>query len=319
MPRRANYTEIERLRLPVIGKFGHVNPADYDLAVVRLHMYEYYNISQFLYFRFDEKNWILKKAIHHYNQEWAYLAIPLHQAIEAKWVFFRVRDNTLASFMTGLREVIELWLSTFSGVKYQDQYRHQRRSQLDQVRMATAAGNLAPNLLPICIMSTFLLRGPGEVSDEEDQFEPPVDAGDRVHNRFLPFFLAFRYNLQFVHEDILESWDQDNMEGNPPVPLFAGLTMVVKKLAPKMLIYVLENCRQQWATSGLHNELATTTDLTMDKPEAAIEPFANTGMGGVRANYFSDLDMDERSDRVCGQPVRVDGAADAAWDGALSW
>ncbi|KAF8451391.1 hypothetical protein BGX38DRAFT_1183101 [Terfezia claveryi] len=303
MPRRANYTEIERLRLPVIGKFGHVNPADYDPAVVRLHMYEYYNIGRFLYFRFDEKNWIPKKAIHHYNQEWAHLAIPLHQAVEAKRVFFRVRDNTLASFMTGLREVIELWLSTFSGVKYQDQYRHQRRSQLNQVRMATAAGNLAPNLPPICII---------------------------VHNRFLPFFLAFvgrpkcvrhvwRYNLQFVHEDLLESWDRDNVEGNPPVPLFAGLTMVVKKLAPKMLIHVLENRRQQWATSGLHNELATTTDLTMDKPEVAMEPFANAGMGGVRANYFPDLDMDERSDRVRGQPVGVDGAADAAWDGALSW
>ncbi|KAF8434019.1 hypothetical protein BGX38DRAFT_1221143 [Terfezia claveryi] len=231
--------EIERLRLPVIGKFGHVNPADYDPAVVRLHMYEYYDIGRFLYFRFDEKNWIPKKAIYHYNQEWAHLAIPLHQAIEAKRVF-------------------------------------------------------------------------------SEQFELPVDAGDRVHNWFLPFFLAFvrrpkcvrhvwRYNLQFMHEDLLESWDWDNVEGNPPVPLFAGLTMVVKKLAPKMLIHILENRRQQWATSGLHNELATTTDLTMDKPEVAMEPFANVGMGGVRANYFPNLDIDEY------------GVADAAWDGALSW
>ncbi|KAF8433849.1 hypothetical protein BGX38DRAFT_1221702 [Terfezia claveryi] len=278
MPCRANYTEIERLRLPVIGKFGHVNPADYDPAVVRLHMYEYYNIGQFLYFRFDEKNWIPKKAIHHYNQEWAHLAIPLHKP-----------DNTLASFMTDLREVIELWLYTFSG--------------LDQVRMATAAGNLAPNLPPICIMSTLLLRGTGEVPDEEDQFELPVDAGDRVHNRFLPFFLAFRYNLQ------RESTS----------PTICRLTMVVKKLATKMLIHVLENHRQQWATSGLYNELATTIDLIMDKPEVTMEPFANTGMGGVRANYFPDLDMDEHSDRVRSQPVGVDRAAHAAWDGALSW
>ncbi|KAF8433300.1 hypothetical protein BGX38DRAFT_1223200 [Terfezia claveryi] len=251
MLRHANYTEIERLRLPVIGNFGNVNPADYDPAVVRLHMYEYYNIGRFLYFQ----------------------------------------DNTLASFMTGLREVIELWLRTYSSVKYQDQYRHQRGSQLDQVRMATAAGNLAPNLPPICIMSTFLLRGPREVPDEEDQFEPPIDAGNRVHNQFLPFFLAFVGRPKCVKHDLLESWDRDNVEGNPPVPLFAGLTMVVKKLAPKMLIH----------------------------PEVAMEPFANGGMGGVRANYFPDLDMDERSDRVCGQPVEVDGAADAAWDRALSW
>ncbi|KAF8457019.1 hypothetical protein BGX38DRAFT_1161604 [Terfezia claveryi] len=264
MPHCANYTEIERLRLPVIGKFGHVNPADYDPAI-----------------------------------EWAHLAILLYQAVEAKWVFLRVRDNTLASFMTGLREVIELWLRTFSGIKYQDQYRHQQGSQLDQVRMATAAGNLAPNLLPICIMSTLLLRSPGEIRDEEDQFETPMDAGDRVHNWFLLFFLAFRYNLLFVYKDLLESWDRGNVEENPPVPLFAGLTI--------------------WATSGLHNELATTTDLTMDKPEVAMKPFTNAGMGGVRANYFPDLDMDERSDRVHGQLVGVDGATNAAWDRALSW
>ncbi|KAF8441126.1 hypothetical protein BGX38DRAFT_1204931 [Terfezia claveryi] len=278
MPCRANYTEIKHLRLPVIGNFDNVNPADYDPAVVRLHMYAYYNIGRFLYFWFDKKNWIPKKVIHHYNWEWAHLAIPLHQAVEAKRVFFRVRDNALASFMTGLQEVIELWLCTYCGVKYQDQ-------------MATAAGNLAPNLPPICIMSTLLLRGPGEVPDEEDQFEPPVDARDRVHNRFLPFFLAFVGRLKCVKYNLLESWDRDNVEGNPPVPLFASLTMVVKKLALRMLIY----------------------------PEVAIEPFANAGIGGGRANYFLDLDMDERSDQVYGQPVGVDGAADAAWDGALSW
>ncbi|RPB18302.1 hypothetical protein L211DRAFT_124634 [Terfezia boudieri ATCC MYA-4762] len=168
MPRRANYENIPRLRLPIIGNFGNVNPGDYDPAVVRLHMYQYYNTGQFLYFRFDEKNWIAKKAIHHYNREWAHLAIPLHQAPEAKRIFFQIRDYTMSSFMTGLKEVIELWLRTFSGVKYQDQYIYHRGVQRQQVRTAIAAGNLAPNLPPICIAETLMPRGPGIVLDIAD-------------------------------------------------------------------------------------------------------------------------------------------------------
>ncbi|RPB18303.1 hypothetical protein L211DRAFT_124630 [Terfezia boudieri ATCC MYA-4762] len=86
-----------------------------------------------------------------------------------------------------------------------------------------------------------------------------------------------------------------------------------------MLIHVLENRRQQWAASGLPNAFALTSVMTMNDPEVAMEPFANAGMAGVRANNFPELDIDEWANRVHGKPVGIDGAADAAWDGAVSW
>ena len=116
MPRHSSYIDIARLRLPMVGNFGNINHGDYDPAVVRLHMYEYYHIGRFLYFRFDERNWIPKKALHYYNREWEHLAIPIHQSSEAKRIFFRARGNTRSSFLTGLRNVINLWLNTYSEV-----------------------------------------------------------------------------------------------------------------------------------------------------------------------------------------------------------
>jgi hypothetical protein len=312
-------------------------------------MYEYYNIGRFLYFRFDEKNWIPKKALHHYNREWAHLAIAIHQGPEAKRIFFRVRDNTMSSFMTGLREVINLWLYTYSGVRYQDQYMHRRQTQRAQVAAALgalgalSAGNLAPNLPPICIKKTKFPRGPGIVPDRPARSanannnaandnpvdQTPVDQTP-VNNRFLPFFLAFvtrpkcvrhvwRYNLQFVSDDILGTWNKDHVEGDPAVPLFQGLTTVVCKMAPKMLIHVLENRRQQWAVSGLPNAFARTSACTMSHPDVPMEAFAPAGMGGVRANIFPELAVDEDEDRVIGEPRGLDGAPDPEWDGALCW
>jgi len=37
----------------------------------------------------------------------------------------------------------------------------------------------------------------------------------------------------------------------PNVPLFQGLTKVVKEVAPRMIIRVLEERKQKWAESGL--------------------------------------------------------------------
>ncbi|KAF8439667.1 hypothetical protein BGX38DRAFT_867829 [Terfezia claveryi] len=236
----------------------------------------------------------------------------------------------MSSFMTGLQDVINMWLRTYSGVKYQDQYMHRRAAQHAAVAAAADGGNLAPSLPAICISRTLFPRGPGIIPDIEDQVDAPKDASDQVHNRFLPFFFAYvtrpkcvqhvwRYNLKFVDQDLLASWDRMHVQGNPPVPLFSGLTAVVKALASKMLIHVLENRRQQWAVSGLPSAFAKTAPLTFDQPDVAMEPFTNAGMGGVKAYNSSGLDVNEREDRVQGEPVGIDGVADDAWDGANSW
>jgi len=59
------------------------NP-NYDTGIPHLQLYEYWNLGRFLYFQFDERNWIPKKALNQYNREWSQHQLGLHQAREAK-------------------------------------------------------------------------------------------------------------------------------------------------------------------------------------------------------------------------------------------
>ena len=119
MPRRANYTNIPLIALPVVAQFGNVNPAEYDGVLTNLQCYEYYQIGRFLYFRFDDQNWIPKTALGHYNREWVRLQVGIHDGNPAKRILFQVRDNRMSNFMTGLAEIVNLWLdSTESAPNY---------------------------------------------------------------------------------------------------------------------------------------------------------------------------------------------------------
>jgi len=91
---------------------------------------------------------------------------------------------------------------------------------------------------------------PAPEADEEESEGPLL-----VLNGYLPFFNAcvqrpvcvkhaWRYNLEFVDESLRETWNAANPTGNPPVPLFEGLTEVVADLAPAMLMHVLQQQRQ---------------------------------------------------------------------------
>jgi len=95
MPRHANFQNVDRLDLSIMGNFGIVQ---YNPNVPNIQLYQYYNVGRFLYFRFDERNCKPKSALQLYNQEWLHHQLGVHLSAEAKRVFFRVRDSTQQNF-----------------------------------------------------------------------------------------------------------------------------------------------------------------------------------------------------------------------------
>jgi hypothetical protein len=57
----------------------------------------------------------------------------------------------------------------------------------------------------------------------------------------------------------------------------------------------------------------------MNAPNVPMEAFINAGMGGVRANHWNDLLVDEGADAVAGKAVDLGDDEDAAWSGRRSW
>ena len=308
MPRRANYTNIPRIALPVVVQFGNGNPAEYDGVLPNLQCYEYNQIGRFLYFRFDDKNWIPKKALGHYNREWVRLQLGIHDGNPAKRIFFQVRDNTMSNFVTGLAEVVNLWLDgTESGANYRAQYIRRRRQQVTARNNARTNNTyIAPEDPAIGIATTRFPRGLGFIPNAAQQrpgIAGPAAGPPDVQlflDRYLPFFTAFvrrpryvkhiwRYNLQCVSEGFRDTWNSQAEDGHPAVPLFAALRDVVEVLAPKMLIHVLENRCQQWQASLLGDAFAKTMRITMNVANVAMEPLNAAGIGGVRANNCDEL------------------------------
>jgi len=110
-------------------------------------------------------------------------------------------------------------------------------------------------------------------------------------NRYMPFFYAFvtrpacvkhvlKYNLEFVPEDIRDSWDPTQPFGSPDVPLFRGLAEVIKEVAPRIIIHVLEDRKQKWAESRLISLFANTTRHTIGAPNITMDRYINPGIGG---------------------------------------
>jgi len=267
MPRHGSFQDVPRLVLPVIVDFGNPN---YKAGISHLQLFESCNLGRFLYFRFNERNWIPKKALNQYNREWTHHQLVLHQARDTKWIFFRIRDSTQQNFLQGLADIINVWLSdTISGQYYRLQYSNRRRIYDQAVAQAMHRHELPPRTPNISIATTRFHRGPSRVPNRMHQAlgipDPtynnaaaPAPGADEEENerpllflnRYLPFFNAFvrrpvcvkhawRYNLEFVDESLRKTWNAANPTGNPPVPLFEGLTKVVADLAPAMLTHVL--------------------------------------------------------------------------------
>ena len=97
---------------------------------------------------------IMMTCTRSYNRAWARLHVGAHLAPEAKGVFFRLRDNTLSNFMTGLRDVIVCWFRTNSGIKYQEMYAARRAAQGRATTTYIAAGLLPPDQPEIMINTT---------------------------------------------------------------------------------------------------------------------------------------------------------------------
>jgi len=55
----------------------------------------------------------------------------------------------------------------------------------------------------------------------------------------------WKYNLEFVPEDIRDSWDPTYPLGTPDVRLFRGLAKIIKEVAPRMIIHVLDDRKQK--------------------------------------------------------------------------
>lgn len=354
MPRHASYLDIGQLHIPQINDFG--NP-QFDATIPHLQLYETWNVGRFLYFRFDERNWLPKKAIAHYNREWPHYQLGPHLVNEAKRKFLHIRDNTQQNFFLGLASVVTSWLdATRSGKLYRQQYSARRERYDEAVAQAAANNTRDPPEFDLDIATSRFPRGPGRVPNDDDQDDgildpnlpatpPPFPAEEneganpppspphrqRLYlNRFLPFFSSYvkrpkcvkhcwKYNLEFVNEELRRKWDVDNPYGDPAVPLFEGLTKVVEELAPTMLIHVLEHRRQRWAESGLINKFAHTTRHTMNAENVDMEMFYNAGTAGFRANRWVDLVVSEREDRILGTPKDSTRAADPFWDADVSW
>src|SRR5437868_104658 len=285
MPRHASFTNIPRLVLPVVVDIGNPN---YDPGVPHLQLYEYWNVGRFLYFRFDERNWIPKRALTQYNREWPHHQVGLHQATEARRIFFWVRDNTQQNFFQGLSDIVSAWLNdTISGQHYRLQYSSRRRAYDQSVARARASNHIPPPRMELNIATTRFPRGPGTIPNEDHQADgipdpnfvpapPPPRSARHSHqpndppsppplidniphvylNRYLPFFQAFvtrpacvkhawKYNLEFIDEELREGWNAENPAGDPAVPLFEGLAAVGRDLAATMLVHILQQRRQR--------------------------------------------------------------------------
>jgi len=149
-------------------------------------------------------------------------------------------------------------------------------------------------------------------------------------NRYLQFFYAFvtrpacvkqvwKYNLEFVPDDVWDSWDPNHPFGGPDLPLFRGLAEVIKEVAPRMIIHVLEDRKQKWAESGLISLFANTIRHTMGAINITMERYINPGMGGVRANHWNDLAIEEEHDTVRGEPVDIPNRRDPLFNYEESW
>jgi len=120
MPWQANFQNVQGPDLPIVVDFR--NP-QYDARAAYLQDYEAWNLGYFLYFRFDEWNWIPKKALGQYNREWSNHQLEILLAADAKSLFFCMHDTTQQNFFLGLQDVVSCWLSrTNSGRPYHQQY-----------------------------------------------------------------------------------------------------------------------------------------------------------------------------------------------------
>lgn len=77
-----------------------------------------------------------------------------------------------------------------------------------------------------------------------------------------------------------------------------------------MIIHILDERKQKLAESGLINLFANTIPYTMGASNITIEGHINPGMGGVRANYWNDLVIDEEGDAVPGEPADIPNRRD---------
>ena len=72
-------------------------------------------------------------------------------------------------------------------------------------------------------------------------------------------------------EDVRDSWDPTHPFGSPNVPLFRGLAEVIKEVASRMIIHVLEDRKQKCVESGLISLFANTIRHTMGAPNITME------------------------------------------------
>jgi len=274
MPRHGSFQDVPNLVLPVIVEFGNPN---YEAGISHLPLFESWNLGRFFYFRFDERNWIPKKALNQYNWERTHHQLALYQPHDAKSIFFQLRDSIQQNFLQDIADIINVWLlDTISarGQYYRLQYSNRRRTY-DQAVAQAVYRHKIPTCPPnINIATTRFHKGPDRVPNRMHQalgipdptyndtaVPAPVasekeDEGPLLFlNRYLPFFNVFgrrpvcmksawRYNLEFVDESLQETWNAANLTGNSPVPLFEGLTEVVAHLAPAMLTHILQQQRQ---------------------------------------------------------------------------
>ena len=119
-----------------------------------------------------------------------------------------------------------------------------------------------------------------------------------------------KYNLEFVPEDVRDSLDPTHPFGSLDVSLFRDLAEVIKVVAPRMIIHVLEDRKQKWAESELISLFANTTRQNMGASSITMECYINPEMEGVRANHWNDLAIKEERDAVCSEPVDIPNRRD---------
>ena len=202
---------------------------------------------------------------------------------------FRMRDTTQQNFFLELHDVVSCWLNgTRSGRNYRQQYafrcgtypargnsrcptqsyrcpgisRHWdcNNEVCSRARGGTTRGcSTDSHSWSRCACSGCFLSGspwakwpPSSPSSTAWALPQPISAlllclcdtaGLCKH--------VWKYNLEFLYPRRFAMVGMPTISLEPNVPLFQGLTKVVKEVAPRMIIRVLEERKQKWAESGL--------------------------------------------------------------------
>jgi hypothetical protein len=309
MARGAVYKGIAPLLLPRLVNFGiNINPVHF--GVPSIIVYEFYLILRFLWFRFDQTNWNAYIATKHFFYElpsWNLELQTMSQRRKMKSIYFKVRDLVVNNFLSGLKDIIDLWLDqTLSGARFRLTWI--TRTRTDPSEWLITRKVIRPNIFRAEI--------------------PPVSQDSSFLNHFRDFLKTpkyvkhiWRYNLNTIPPSELANYNTTRLTGSVEWTIFwSSLQNVIWHVGPRMLQHSLQHKGHRWIESNLQELFAQTSPLTFNMmAPIQVSHLTASGLGGMRASIYSQLQYSVDDRPASFQPDISLSTFTDVWDPTIDW